>query len=428
RADYEEGLRKLNLAIFCTYPGSDTHAGCAAFGGGVASQGNSGEWSGDFGREMMLGWYGDTGGNNALSTVGSKFSDRFVPVGWRPKVGGPPVGAGELFTKVVGPNCFVCHGKRGTQLGSDVNALNGKDLDFSTWKKFISHADEIERLVFDEGKMPLGLLNYDNFWGDPEKGELLASFIAPYVSNPTGFAARRTDSNGNIILPGRIVARAGPDRVTKQNAAITLNAQATLFADSYEWSLISSPPGGEDAALSSPNTMRSSFSADTDGDYVVQLTATSSENSSQQIDQLTIKVDSSLATAPRDLTFYSDISAELGTCAAACHGESGAPGDGIVAGIPVWWTENQPFGTPPAATSPQLGFYEQVLARVNMEVIEDSLILKKPSRVHHYGGSQAQNFGYNLTKTLGDFDRRNYDKFVNWIAEGAPCGTGASCL
>ncbi|MFT7557178.1 MAG: hypothetical protein ACI9LO_003512, partial [Planctomycetota bacterium] len=59
---------------------------------------------------------------------------------------------------------------------------------------------------------------------------------------------------------------------------------------------------------------------------------------------------------------------------------------------------------------------------------EDSLILKKPSRVHHYGGSQAQNFGYNLTKTLGDFDRRNYDKFVNWIAEGAPCGTGASCL
>ena len=428
RADYEEGLRKLNLAIFCTYPGSDTHAGCAAFGGGVTAQANAGEWSGDFGREMMLGWYGDNGVNNALSTVGSKFSYTFVPVGWRPKVGGPPVGAGELFTKVVGPNCFVCHGKRGTQLGSDTAALGSKDLDFSSWTKFISHADEIERLVYDEGKMPLGLLNYDNFWGDPEKGELLASFIAPYVSNPTGFTARRSDSSGNIILPGRIVARAGPDRVTKANEAITLNAQATLFADSYQWSLISSPPGGEDAVLSSPNAMRSSFKADTDGDYVVQLTATSSEDSSQKIDQVTVKVDSGLATAPRDLAFYSNIVGALGNCTTNCHAEdAGALGEGRIKGIPVWWTENQPFSVPPAAAFPQLGFYEQVLARVNLEVIEDSLILKKPSRVHHYGGKAAQDFGFNLTKALGDFDRANYDMFVNWIAEGAPCGTGVSC-
>jgi hypothetical protein len=34
RQDYEEGLRKLNAAIFCTYPGSAGHPACAVHGGG----------------------------------------------------------------------------------------------------------------------------------------------------------------------------------------------------------------------------------------------------------------------------------------------------------------------------------------------------------------------------------------------------------
>jgi hypothetical protein len=66
RQDVEEGLRTLNNAIFCTYPGSDTPAGvCDDFGGGIAAQDDIGEWSGDFGREMLLGWYG-----GALETAG----------------------------------------------------------------------------------------------------------------------------------------------------------------------------------------------------------------------------------------------------------------------------------------------------------------------------------------------------------------------
>ena len=85
--------------------------------------------------------------------------------------------------------------------------------------------------------MPLGLLNYDNFWNDPEKAELLASFIAPFVID--GFEDRHyLDAEGNIIMPGsKVISRAGPDRVTLPDAAITLNAQASLFSDSYEWSL-----------------------------------------------------------------------------------------------------------------------------------------------------------------------------------------------
>jgi hypothetical protein len=417
--DYEEGLRKLNATIYCTYPGSAGHPACVEHGGGVAAQTDVGEWSGDFGREMLLGWYGDDGINNNLDTPGSTYDESFVPIGWRPTPGGAPVGADELFKKVVGPNCFVCHGKRGSELGSNSNASGeGKDLDFSDWDKFISHADEIERLVFDEGKMPLGLLNFQNFWGDPQKPELLASFIAPYVSKPAAFEARRLDSKGNVIPPGRIVARAGLDRITRPNAPITLNAQASLFAESYAWTLVNSPAGAN-VALTGTAKMKAQFSADLDGDYRVELTASSSGGGSAT-DTLDIKVDSGLAIAPRNLTFLDDIvpvfSDPMVDCI-SCHANGAQPG------VPVWWVADasQPYGIPasPVGTTASLGFYEQVMARVNLEVIEDSLLLKKPAGKHHFGD---QINGFDDSLAVGSNGRAKFDLFANWIYEGAPCG------
>jgi hypothetical protein len=396
-----------------------------------------GEWSGDFGREMLFGWYG-----GALETPGAKYDGSFIPAGWTPSPGSVPVGADALFKKVVGPNCFVCHGKRGNELSSAdaANAENtggeGQDLDFSNWDKFISHADEIERLVFDEGKMPLGLLNYQNFWGDPEKAELLASFIAPYVKNPTGFEARRVDSKGNIILPGRILARAGPDRITKPGAMITLNAQASLFTETYAWKLIASPAGSS-VTLSSPQNMKTDFSADLAGDYTVQLTASSTRGGSKA-DTLTIKVDAALAKAPRELTFYDDIVNEMtvdpNSCGELCHNDGGGTGGIGRPGIPVWWVADGLQSAGGAVTGiplttadpPALGFYEQVRARVNLEYIEDSLLLKKPSGRHHYGGRRL---GFDTSLSVGAAGRDGYDLFVNWISEGAACGgttTGAA--
>ena len=424
RADIEEGLRKLNAAIYCTYPGSDGHAACGDHGGGVPVQANRGEWSGDFAREMMLGWYG-----NALETNGSAFDSSYIPAGWRPSAGGPPIGADVLFTKVVGPNCFVCHGKQGVQLGTDEDIVNGKDLDFKTWEKFISYADDIERLVFDEGRMPLGLLNYQTFWNDPQKADLLASFIAPYVTDSTGFEARRTDANGDIILPGRILARAGPDRVTMPGAAITLDAQASLFADTFSWQLISSP-AMSNVTISAPSSALTDFSADTDGDYVLRLTASLSTGSGSETDTLLVKVDSGLATAPRALTFYTDITDEFalarpgagsGRMCNDCHSMGGG-----VTGVPMWWTADaaQPFPVPPAGT-PSLGLYEQAMTRVNPEYIEDSLLLKKPSGWHHYGYQVA---GFDTSLPVGAVGRASYDLFVNWISEGAVCGmVGPEC-
>lgn len=422
RVDQEDLLRQMNEAIYCTYPGSAGHPSCAAHGGGLAAQGNLGEWSGDFAREVLLGWYGDDGVNDALNDPNSVFDASFVPAGWVPSVGGPPVGADTLWTKVVGPNCFVCHGKQGGELGTNssspnIDASDGKDIDFGSWDKFISHADEIEALVYDEGRMPLGLLNFQNFWGDPEKAELLASFIQPFVTDPAGFDARRL-SGGKIIEPGeRVVARAGPDRITQLNWAITLNAEASLFADAYTWQ-VTSMPAGAVATLSNPTAMRTDFSGNLAGTYTIQMTASGSGSS--RSDSLTVEVvNAGLTTAPRDLTFYTDITAELVNCAAGCHENSG------VAGAPVWWTEAQPFPVPPAGTA-QLSFYEQVMARVRLDHIEDSLILKKPSGFHHYGDQRA---GFDTSLAVGSAGRAAYDMFVNWIAEGAPCGgTADQCV
>ena len=283
--------------------------------------------------------------------------------------------------------------------------------------------------------MPLGLLNYQNFWGDPEKAELLASFIAPYVTNPGGFAARRLDASGNIILPGRILARAGSDRITKPGAMITLNAQASLFAESYAWRVISSPAGST-PTLSSANNMKTDFSAVAPGDYIVQLTASSKEGGNKT-DTLKIKVDMALAKAPRELTFYDDIVNELtvdpNSCGALCHNDGGGPSVGRP-GIPVWWVADSLQSAGGAVTGiplttadpPALGFYEQIRARVNLEDIEDSLLLKKPSGKHHFGGRRA---GFDSSLPVGSNNRAGYDLFVNWISEGATCGgttTGAA--
>ena len=411
----QESLRKLNEAIYCSYPGSAGHAACTRHGGGIAARAASpssddGEWSGDVAREVLLGWYG-----NKLEVPGTLFDSSFVPSGWRPAVGVTPSGADTLFKKVVGPNCFVCHGKLGSELGRNNNANgDGEDVDFSSWTKFISYAEAIEDLVFDEGKMPLGLINYNHFWNDPEKAKLLASFIAPYVTK--GFSARHQDASGTIIAPGRVVARAGLDRVTQPNASITLNAGGSLCATSYRWAVLTSPEGSS-VTMPASTAIKTDFSADLEGDYTLRLTATASNTGLSKTDDILVRVDSSLAKAPRSLVFYDDVKTELNNCV-SCHNNGGT------AGVPVWWVEDnaQPQGIPALSSdTASLGFYEQALSRVNLEEVGGSLILTKPSGNHHYG---AQRSGFNAELSVGLGGRSTYDLFVNWISEGAACGDG----
>ena len=414
----QENLRKLNSAVYCSYPGSLSHAACDDFGGGIAAQTDDGEWDGDFAREVLLGWYA-----NQLEVTGTQYDNSFVPQGWTPSAGQIPQGADTLYKKVIAPNCQVCHGKMGNNLAPNQNIpANGMDLDFSSYQKFISYAADIKRLVFEEGRMPLGLLNYTNFWNDPEKADLLATFLAPEIP---GFADEHLDSNGDVIPPGKTIARAGLDRVTRSNAKILLNGYASLFADGFEWTVLSQPAGAS-VSLSTANKGSTDFSADTVGSYQIQLSVNSTENGQKDTDTLDIVIDDSLTKSPRSLAFYPDISSIVTTSCTTCHAING--GTEAAVGVPVWWVDDasQPQGIPATiANTPSLGLYEQVRSRVNFDHIEISKILTKPSGLHHYGN---QRIGFDIAAAPGTSLRSNYDLLVNWISEGAVCGgTSTQC-
>jgi hypothetical protein len=193
--------------------------------------------------------------------------------------------------------------------------------------------------------------------------------------------------------------------------------------------LISSPSGSS-GSFSSSQAVKTSFSADTDGVYVINLQANSSESTGSANDTLTILVDSGLGYAPKELSFYSDVTSIMSTNCLSCH-DNGGTGKGKIGGVPVWWVADnlQPSGIPTTTADPAaLGFYEQVRRRVNFEYVEDSLLLKKPSGKHHYGSNTAVNAGFDTSLPVGDIAPYNYDMIVNWIAEGVVCGgTATQC-
>ncbi len=173
---------------------------------------------------------------------------------------------------------------------------------------------------------------------------------------------------------------------------------------------MSTPPGGENASLSDADQPRALLTAPVDGDYVLRLVASYKAASDQ--DTVTIKVNSGLTVAPKDLTFVDHIKpvfaeltvdGDLKSCN-GCH--QAEPGSGFIAGVPMWWTDAQP------ATGSS--FYQEVLARVDFNDPENSLFLKKPTGNHHYGGLRSNGFDIGNPS-----NRYNYDTILNWIIEGA---------
>ncbi len=75
------------------------------------------------------------------------------------------------------------------------------------------------------------------------------------------------------------------------------------------------------------------------------------------------------------------------------------------------------------------GLFEQVMARLNLEHIEDHPILKKPPGKHRFGGNTALGQGFDTAREAGYFDRRIYDMLANRIAEvAARGGTPRHCV
>jgi mono/diheme cytochrome c family protein len=355
RTEVEVGLKTINQAVYDSY---------AAF-----ESPPLGQWDSSMAREMLDAWYG----GNIVDPL-TTFDDTYVPTGWQgdPNDGTPPAGAEELYRDVLSTNCRTCHLLRGNQHQSDI--------DFTSWDKFIGYDDRIEELVFDAGLMPLATLTFDNFHDETHLVEQLASFLPDFS---------RYADDGSLLLPGRPIANAGPDRRT--TGPFTLSGAASLFAESYEWRVVSGPALG---LIFDDDTIRPTINGP-DGIYVVELVVGNGGLASEP-DTVTVTLDSTMSPAPDDLTFATYIEPVLTSAGCTgCHTDGGSPLP------PVFYTPG-----------PNRDVYATVRSLINFDDPENSRLLLKPSGHHHAGGTLV---GFDL-----DGNRANYDLFLNWILEGAP--------
>jgi len=223
------------------------------------------------------------------------------------------------------------------------------------------------------------------------------------------------NADGKVSRPGAPVADAGPDRTT--TSPVRMFGSNSRFVDRFKWEIISQPDGST-ASLSDSVSPIPLLSADTDGDYVLQLDV--SYNDVHDRDTVLIKIDSGLSADPKKLTFEKDIRPIFSTAqdpanssesdvkaCQDCHQQAG--GSGAITGVPVYWGDMQPDSGDNASNA----FYHEVLARVNFNDPENSLILTKPSNTHHFGGLRE---GFEVNNPA---NRYNYDLLLEWIMEGA---------
>ena len=375
KADQEDELKLMNLMVLCTYPSPSVDCDPSLLNA-KHPKANTGQWQGTAAADLIKKAYG---GDTMPS---SAYKEPDIPDDWL------IAGQSPLYRDVVVPACRMCHVLRGT--GAQ------PDIDFETYEKFKTYAndrdDRIKVHVFDRGNMPLAKLVYDNFWAS-NGPEILATFL----ENQSSTLPVRDPITGAVLQPGRPIADPGPNRVVKPNVAVQLSAKASLFADTYRWSIVSGAPT---ATVGDPNAKETTFTATLDGIYEAQLIASRGGAQSEPA-TLKIVVSSSIAD-PASIRFDPHIVTVLqGTCAQFHKPLSEFPT------LPL----------PPVFYRPTVD-YTEIIGRINFTDIVSSPLLRKPSGNHHSGGVLA---GFDTTKLPGDPSgaRANYDLFVNWILNGA---------
>ena len=378
RAEQEAALKTMNAMVLCSYP----LAAPSTFPEDACRRpAGLDEWQGTA-AALVKASYGGDGLPNPAYAGGN------VPAAWT------AAGQTALYTTVIAPACRVCHMMRGTGLQSD--------LDFTTYQKFQSYADRIDATVVNRGNMPLAKLVYDTFHASSGE-QTLANFLAAQ-----GFAA--SDASGTPLRPGRPIADPGPDRVLPQGATL-LSGTSSLFANTYAWSIVSIPPGAPPATLTGANTAQPTFTAASDGTYVLSLVV--GNDSGQSAPQmLTLVVNHALTPAPSAIRF-ADIKAILqdgGECQ-GCHNPAGPLHP------PIDYTNYDRNGDGVVDATDDAWFYAEVRSRINFEEIADSALLRKPAGFHHFGGLGA---GFDTSLAPGQPGRAKYDVFLNWALNGAP--------
>ncbi|MEJ2645140.1 MAG: hypothetical protein P8180_09440 [Gammaproteobacteria bacterium] len=363
--------------------------------------GDQANWSSTLAETLMVGAYGGDptsfaavgatglhGPSSAAAALPSTYQAGFVPEGWR-QTPSRPDGVELLYKRVIAPHCMGCHALRGTRIADENTDAAGKKypnaVNFTSYESFAAEKDRIIDYVYKRGAMPASLINYTDFWKDPQGAPTL---LATYLPGFNVF-----DASGNVVEPGKPVAKPGADRTV--TSPVTLDASASLFTASYAWRIVSTPPGAT-ANLSSTTSVAPVLTADTDGAYTIEL-VTSNARASSDPAQVTITVDSALSPSQTTVNFVNDVKAVLQTSTKCiqCHTSSVTPG------IPIYYDD--------ADYTDLKGLYRNVLKRVDLNDPENSLLLRKPTGLIHGGGVQL-----NAT---------DYNTILNWIRAGAPCGS-----
>ena len=382
RAELEGPVKTINKWILCSYP---LEKPSTAAEDQCRRTARTSEWQGTLAAEAIKSAYGGDGMPSAT------YADNYVPEGWL------TAGQSSLYRDVIAKHCRACHELRGTGLQSD--------LDFGTYAKFQAYSDRVKAHIQDRGNMPLAKIVSESFYAS-QAPESIASFLQ-------GLGVTARDTAGAALRPGRPLADAGPSRVVKQGAT-PLSAARSLYASTYQWSIVSGPAGG--ATLSNSSGAQITFNASQNGTYVVQL-VTGNGSLSSVPSLITIVVDNTLSPAPSAIRF-ADIKAVLqggaGCTNAGCH----SVGGGVVESAPLMYTDTDRNGDGIVgdATDDQW-YYAEVRSRINFTDIAASPLLRKPSNNHHKGLLRP---GFDASLAPGSTGRANYDIFLNWILNGAP--------
>lgn len=386
-ADNVDGIRLINEAILSTY-----RYRAQEFTGG-------GDWDAQLAIETLVGRYA---GNP--SDPANAYNRNFVPDGWSSDP--------QLYRSLMGPNCLVCHALRGTQANTSAA--------FPTFDGFRNYAQRIDHLIYEQGKMPLGLLNYSDFWDDKEPASMAAALGL----------ADRIDANSRSIRPGAPIAQISASPVVTGidsdgsilEISITGSGSAFATTSGHRWDVSPSTATVTSSGIKGDAVLRASVT----GTYTLTLTVDGINGGTDSTTQ-TVRVlragDPGAPTPEADIRFFGDggIYELLSNNCTQCHSPVSNPGhlqSPANTSLPIHYTlcrSNEFNGNE--------FLYRSVLARVNFDTPLDSLFLRKPTNgsTDPVDRTASEIEGYHAgANVLGE--DADYSRILSWILNGAQSG------
>lgn len=428
RAEQEDEFKRLNAFILETDPTSATSI-------------------------LVEGWYGGEGLPDEI------FNGNFVPTGWSDT---PEGDKSKLYLEVVAPSCRACHNQRGSYNNSG-NFFHGSllqpDLEFNSFSDFASYEDEIERLVYDQGLMPLAKQTFENFWRSNQPRILDNElFGGQAYQNPPDdkYSTNASLTFGELRRPGRPVTKIAGARFSEavfdtlfndvqENRPVWLNGRPSLFAETFSWSFRAAP--GDFPEIENSDRSLASFTLDPyassdikSGGSPYRIRLVAGNELSQRFGGYNDFIegqlwsDSSLIAINFKDHVYPLLTTNFALSGTAsdnlscvhCHSNNGIPS--AAQGV----FELQDGNIPGSIDSD--GWiaiaFSRVMTRVDCNDPENSLILKKPSGHHHYGGTVAGFDPASGVNIHNSGDDNHWQLIRRWIMEGAPydaAGTELGC-